>query len=176
MRSGQSLIIGNAREDDARTIWEKVTGCAELDGNSYYCYFLLCSRFNQTTYVATIDGELVGFSTGFLTPNSPSTLFIWQMFVDPKWRGEQVAANLIRHTVTNQEITPRYIEATIDPANEASRRTFASVASTYNCRWDERPYLQAADFASLSEIHPPENLIRVGPLDTSETPQLHTLQ
>src|SRR3546814_7010756 len=69
---------------------------AALDDNSLYCNLLQCSHFAGTCALAEIDGRAVGWISGYLPPEKPDTLFVWQVAVHPEARGRRVGKRLIR--------------------------------------------------------------------------------
>src|SRR5690625_6610004 len=84
-----------------------------LDVNSSYSYLMWGKYFSKSSIVAEIDHELIGFVTGFLQPNSPDTLFVWQVAVDPKHRGKKLATRLIETLLDEQKQKDVcYLEAT----------------------------------------------------------------
>ncbi|MCC5697616.1 GNAT family N-acetyltransferase, partial [Klebsiella pneumoniae] len=58
-----------------------------LDLNSAYAYLLWCRDFAQTSAVARTDGKVVGFVTGYIRPDRPDTIVVWQIAVDASQRG-----------------------------------------------------------------------------------------
>ena len=165
----QELNIRKIRSTDAPAIQRLVSGAALLDDNSFYCYFLLATKFTDTCAVADDNGKLAGFITGFMPPETPETLFVWQLFVQPEYRGRGVAKNLIMSVLETQQILPSFIEATLTPTNVASRRTFDSVARTFQCEVQQTSYLTADDFTSDGGEHEAEDLLRVGPLQGKQS-------
>lgn len=58
-------------KDDGYRLHQLVAECPPLDPNSIYCNLLQCSHFAETGVAAEIDGDLVGFISGYIPPNSP---------------------------------------------------------------------------------------------------------
>jgi L-2,4-diaminobutyric acid acetyltransferase len=68
---------------------ELVNRCPPLDTNSTYCNLLQCHHFANTSCAAlTPNKRLVGFVSGYIVPQAPDTLFIWQVAVDHSQRGK----------------------------------------------------------------------------------------
>lgn len=106
-----------------------------LDVNSSYSYLLWGKYFNETSIIADFDGKAIGFVTGFLKPDSPNTLFVWQVAVDPTYRGNGLATKLIIgliHKLKNRNI--QYLEATVTPSNEPSSNLFKGIANRYETK------------------------------------------
>ncbi|MGW0040436.1 diaminobutyrate acetyltransferase [Rhodococcus sp. NPDC003348] len=114
---------------DGTRMWEIARGSRVLDLNSSYSYLLWCRDFHDSSTVAEIDGRVVGFVTGFVRPQDPQTVFVWQVAVDESARGQGVAAamlgDLLDH-LAHQGITR--LETTISPDNTASIALFTALA------------------------------------------------
>jgi L-2,4-diaminobutyric acid acetyltransferase len=65
--------------EDGAAVWQLIKDCAPLDRNSLYCNLLQCDHFASTCVAAELDGDIVGWVSGYIVPDSPDTLFIWQV-------------------------------------------------------------------------------------------------
>lgn len=149
--------------EDGPAIHALVTRSAPLDLNSPYCYLILCAHFSSTCVVAEEDNEVVAFITAYIPPERQDVLFVWQVAVDARMRGRGVAKKMLRHLLDssgNKRI--RYVEATVNPSNNASRSLFQSLANACNCTMDESMLFPAEMFGEGD--HEQENLIRLGPI------------
>ena len=99
-----------------------------LDRNSAYLYLLLCRDFSDTCLVASRDGNVVGFVTGYRIPSDPEVLFIWQVGVASNAKRQGIALRLLRELAERNAGKVTAIEATVSPSNVASRRLFESLA------------------------------------------------
>jgi diaminobutyrate acetyltransferase len=158
------LTLRGARDADAAALWQLVNDCPELDSNSFYCYWLLCNRFAATCFVAERGGQIVGFVTSFISPGDSDVLFVWQLCVAPHARGCGVAGSLLDRLVAAQPQLPRFVEATVSPSNDASRKSFRALARRLAASYNETACLAVADFPGSAAAHEAENLVRVGPL------------
>jgi L-2,4-diaminobutyric acid acetyltransferase len=131
-----------------------------LDVNSPYSYHLWCRDFARTSTVAWAGGEPVGFVTGFRRPDAPDRLFVWQVAVDPGWRGRRIGPAML-HDLVARDDAPRVVEATVTPSNTASRRMFERFAADCGAPVVDRPFLPADQFP---DEHEPEILLEIGPL------------
>lgn len=125
------LDIGPASIDDGAELWRIARGSGELDLNSPYSYLLWCRDFADTTAVARdASGRPVGFVTGYLRPDAPETLFVWQVAVEGSHRGSGVAGTLLDALTARvaAEHGVSRVEATVTPGNLASDRLFRSYA------------------------------------------------
>src|SRR6056297_3980112 len=85
--AAQEVILRIPAADDGPALHELIAACPPLDENSRYCNLLQVSYFARTAVVAELDGKIVGSITGFIKPDDPATLFIWQVAVHERARG-----------------------------------------------------------------------------------------
>lgn len=138
-----------------------------LDVNSLYCYLLLCSHFASTSVVAELQGEAVGFTTGYRLPDRPEVLFVWQIGVDQSARGKGLAASMLESLLDRDGCAEvRFIEATVTPANAASKALFHSLARRFGTACVETPCFSEEVFGA--EAHEVENLLRIGPFPVGQ--------
>nr|WP_285758791.1 diaminobutyrate acetyltransferase [Nocardiopsis ansamitocini] len=152
--------------DDGRHVW-RLARAAGLDVNSPYAYVLWCRDFAATSVVAHDDsGVLRGFVTGYTRPDQPDTYFLWQVAVDPGFRGRRLARRMLDHVGGRlPSLGIRYLEATVTADNAASRALFASFARTHGADLAWTPLFERAHFPDdTGEPHEPEELVRIGPL------------
>ncbi|MER5857438.1 MULTISPECIES: diaminobutyrate acetyltransferase [unclassified Streptomyces] len=164
------LLIDRPAMTDGATLWRLAKDSKTLDLNSSYSYLLWCRDFAGTSAVARgADGEPVGFITGYVRPDRPRTLLVWQVAVDSAHRGHGIAAALLdgltARLTAERGITE--VETTITPGNTASDRLFTSFAARHGAQVD-REVLFGADLFPDGP-HDPEVLYRIGPL-TASTP------
>ncbi|UVI33233.1 diaminobutyrate acetyltransferase [Paenibacillus spongiae] len=139
-----------------------VRDCGTLDLNSPYYYLTMSQWFSETCRLAEdrILKRLIGLLTGFRQPSNPDTLFVWQIAVDKRYQGRGIARKLLDEVTDHPEI--RYLEATIAPSNHASRRLFASWASSRGASIVTSPGFDETCFPDGE--HEREDLYRIGPI------------
>lgn len=157
----RSTVIRSPRGDDALAIWQAVAACPQLDKNSWYCYFLLCTHFSGTCAVAEDSEGLAGFITGFLSGSDPATLFIWQLWVDERVRRQGVAAQLAEWLIARSGGRIRRVQATVDPGNTMSIGFIEEVAQRNGGQMTRDSYLAADAFPDAEGAHGPEDLVSV---------------
>lgn len=149
--------------EDGQALWRITRDSEVLDLNSSYSYLLWCRDFAATSIVATVDGEPGGFVTGYLRPDRPDTVMVWQVAVDAEHRGHKLARRMLDQLV---EQLPRghvtHMETTITPDNEASIALFSSFAAARDAQVVREPVFPAALFP---DGHETELLFRIGPLN-----------
>ncbi|MEH0422291.1 diaminobutyrate acetyltransferase [Streptomyces sp. B21-083] len=173
---------------DGAALWRIARDSKVLDLNSSYSYLLWCRDFAATSAVARdTDGRPVGFVTGYVRPERPGTLLIWQVAVDADHQGRGLAAALLdgltRRVGAERGLTS--LETTITPGNTASERLFTSFAERHGATVEREVLFDAGLFPSepaepeephtrhgLHDLHEPEVLYRIGPLSwPSELPE-----
>lgn len=151
-----------ARDGDGALLWRLSEAAGGLDANSEYAYHMLAEYYADTCVIAELDGRSVGFVTGFRPPSAPSTLFVWQIAVDPQYRGRGIARSMLNDLLDRLVLGGvRYLEATITPSNAASRHTFHAVAGRFNATCEESPLFRGDSF--VSGEHEDEFRYRIGP-------------
>ncbi|MCS0603224.1 diaminobutyrate acetyltransferase [Streptomyces sp. LP11] len=159
------LLIDRPAVDDGAALWRLAKDSEKLDLNSSYSYLLWCRDFAGTSAVARgADGEPVGFVTGYMRPDRPDTLLVWQVAVDGAHRGLGIAAKLLdaltARLAAERGVTE--VETTITPGNTASERLFTSFATRHGARVEREVLFGAEHFPDGP--HDPEVLYRIGPL------------
>jgi L-2,4-diaminobutyric acid acetyltransferase len=164
--AGDGVRLGPPGALDGPDLW-RLARDAGLDVNSPYAYTLWCRDFADTSVAARdAGGALRGFVTGYARPGSPDTYFLWQVAVDPAFRGRRLARRMLDHI--GDRVAARgftHLEATVTPGNAASRALFTSFARDRGAEIGWSPLFGADHFPHDGpEAHEPEDLVRVGPL------------
>lgn len=163
----EGLRLDTPGVDDGAAIWRIARDSKTLDLNSSYSYLLWCRDFAATSAVArAADGEPAGFITGYVRPERPRTLVVWQVAVDHAHRGRGLAGalldGLVAKVARGRELTD--VETTITPGNTASERLFTSFAQRHGARVERTVLFDAGVFPQDDGGHEPEVLHRIGPL------------
>ncbi|WP_055713599.1 diaminobutyrate acetyltransferase [Streptomyces torulosus] len=151
------------RVEDAQAMWQMVHESDELDDNSPYYYALWCRDFAETSLVASLGDEVVGFLTGYFRPNQPDTYLVWQEAVKPRhgipMLGVQLFERAAERAVGNGA---RYIEATVSADNKAIIMVLKKCAKRYQAPVHTEVLFPASLFP---EEHHDEVLYRIGPIE-----------
>lgn len=148
--------------EDGPALFDLIAACPPLDQNSRYCNLLQVSHFANTAVVAELDGEIVGSITGYLKPDDPTTLFIWQVAVHEKARGQRLATRMMDEIVDRDDCRDvRFMETTIEPGNAASWKAFEKFAEARNAPTDQS--LLFSRERHFAGAHGDEVLLRIGP-------------
>ncbi|MFD7440185.1 diaminobutyrate acetyltransferase [Streptomyces sp. NPDC059909] len=160
-----ALSINSPRVEDGAAIWRIARDSEVLDLNSSYSYLLWCRDFAATSVVARgTDGEPIAFVTGYIRPERPETLVVWQVAVDAAHRGRGLAGALLdalTHRVAARRGV-RSVETTVTPDNSASDRLFASYAARRGASLEREVLFDGGLFPDGA--HQPEVLYRIGPI------------
>ncbi|MCZ7413588.1 MULTISPECIES: diaminobutyrate acetyltransferase [unclassified Streptomyces] len=163
----EGLKLDTPRVDDGAAIWRIARDSQVLDLNSSYSYLLWCRDFAATSVVARDgDGEPVGFITGYIRPQSPQTLLIWQVAVDHSQRGRGLAGAMLDGLTArvSEDLGADRIETTVTPDNAPSNRLFTSFAERHGAELHREVLFDGAVFPG--DEHEPEVLYRIGPVRT----------
>ncbi|TWP35860.1 diaminobutyrate acetyltransferase [Leekyejoonella antrihumi] len=123
----RTVALRQPTVDDGGELWRMATESQTLDVNTSYAYLLWCRDFGTTSLMAEIDGEPAGFVIGYVRPENPETLMIWQVAVDSSHRGQGLARTLLDGLVDRVPGVTR-METTITDDNRASIALFTSFA------------------------------------------------
>ncbi|WP_370945036.1 diaminobutyrate acetyltransferase [Amycolatopsis sp. cg5] len=161
--SGKHLIESPTKADGA-ALWRIARDSRKLDLNSPYAYLLWCKDFADTSVVAKVDGEAVGFVIGYRRPSNPSAALVWQVAVDASQRGKGLAGKMLDVLFGKLvDSGVEFLETTITPDNDASIALFGSFAKRWNTQLEREELFTSQDFPSDGR-HDPEDLYRIGPL------------
>ncbi len=148
--------------DDGFALNQLVAASPPLDPNSIYCNLLQCTHFSDTAIAAEANGELVGFVSGYIPPNKPTTLFVWQIVIAKTMRGQGLAKQMLAQLLRNLAGKVRFIETTITPDNQASWNLFRSLARDLDTPLESRVFY--ARDRHFGGQHDDEHLLQIGPI------------
>lgn len=128
----ETFSLEQPTKEDGQGMWSLVKE-SSLDLNSAYKYIMMAEYFSETCVVAKERGEVVGFITGFIQPEHPDVIFVWQVGVDSSQRGKGVASKMLNELVSRDVCKHvRYLEATITEDNKASQSLFKRLAKDHD--------------------------------------------
>jgi len=155
-----SIALRHPTADDGLAVHQLVIDTGVLDVNSSYAYVAHLHHFASSCVVAVLDGRIVGFVTGYLLPEQPDTLFVWQVGVSSAARGKGLAKRMLRWLLAAQP-GATWLHTTVTPDNTASIALFHSLARSVQA---ELEVVDGFSTAQLGGGHLPENLFRIGPI------------
>ncbi|HLS08670.1 diaminobutyrate acetyltransferase [Lentibacillus sp.] len=159
----EGLVFRKPTKDDGAEVWELIKETGVLDLNSSYSYLMWCEIFSETSIVVERDGKTVGFISGFIHPDQPDTLFIWQVAVDASERGNGLATRMLYQLLKREGCEEvNYVEATVSPSNIASQQLFKGLAKKLRTKCVIHDYFTSGDFPK--EGHEDERLFKIGPI------------
>jgi len=162
----KEMILRKTQPCDGSQIHALVKNCKPLDLNSVYSYLLLCQHFADTCVVAEIEGHIVAFLSGYIPPSRRNVLFVWQIAVDGKWRGQGLGKRLLNEVLHRNFCRHCcFLETTITPSNDASWNLFRSVARDLNAPCQESICFSEKHFGQ--KHHEAEYMFRIGPFDAN---------
>ncbi|MFV2197088.1 diaminobutyrate acetyltransferase [Nocardiopsis sp. LOL_012] len=147
---------------DARAVRDLVRESDQLDDNSEYYYMIWFRDFAATSVVAELDGEVIGFLTGYRRPDAPETYFVWQEAVRPRHGIPFLGVKLFDHAVGEQLLNgARYVEATVSEENTPIVMVLKRFAKRWSAPTHKSVLFSSADFGGG---HHEETLYRIGPV------------
>lgn len=150
------------QKNDAADIHRLISECPPLDLNSVYTYLLLSEYFAESCVLAGTNETVLGFVSGYLPPQRPDTLFVWQVAVHEQARGQKLGRRMLEHLLSRANLAHvQYLETTVGPENRASRGMFAGLAEQLLAPLNERPLFERHMFGP--HAHEDEPLLRIGP-------------
>lgn len=151
--------------EDGAAVYELIAQCPPLDTNSMYCNLLQSSHFSDTSVAAELDEDIVGFISGYVLPKQPDTLFIWQVAVGEKARGQGLASRMLRDILQRPACRQvKYIETTITPDNRASWALFESLANKLSAQLNHSVMFDRQQH--FAGQHETEMLVKIGPINS----------
>lgn len=148
--------------EDGSAVWQLIKATPKLDANSLYCNLLQCTHFAQTCAVAERNGQIVGWVSGYIPPERPDTLFVWQVCVADQVRGSGLAKRLILDVLARPALAKiSRLQCTITQDNTASWALFGSLARSLDAQMEQMPcFLREQHFA---DNHDSELGVSIGP-------------
>lgn len=157
-----SIVIRRPCEADGAGIWRLVKAAGTLDVNSMYCNLLQCTHFAATCALAQRDGEKIGWVSGYIPPDHPERLFVWQVCVRSDARGRGLGKRLIRDILDRTvcaDVT--HIDTTITDDNAASWALFSKLARSLGTGFERVEHFE--EEVHFGGRHPTEHLVSIGP-------------
>lgn len=157
------LQFRQPRRADGAALHRLIADCPPLDVNSMYAYLLLCEHFPATCVVAeSAGGRIDGFISAYVPPTKPDVVFVWQVAVHARARGQRLGRAMLRELLRRDVLKHvRFLETTVGPDNQASRRMFAGLAAELGAHISEQPFFDRQLFGGAD--HDDEMLLRIGP-------------
>ncbi len=146
--------------EDGAEIWELVRSCKPLDENSMYCNLIQCDHFRDTCVVAEVEGEILGWISGYVLPNDAETIFVWQVAVSPKARGMGLGTRMLEHLLSRDVCADVCrMQTTITKDNDASWALFRKFADRQDADIDSEAHFTKADH--FANKHSTEHMVTI---------------
>ena len=133
-----------------------------LDTNSVYCNLLQCSHFADTSVIAKAGDEVMGFISGYRLPARPEVLFVWQVVVSARARGQGLASRLLQALIDSEACREvSHIETSITGDNQPSQALFKKLADQLRAPTSVTTLFDQDEH--FGGRHSSEMLYRIGP-------------
>lgn len=155
------------RPEDGAQVHQLVSECQPLDQNSVYCNLLQCSHFRDTSVAVDMGDQLVGFISGYLIPDRPDTLFIWQVAVHEQARGLGLASQMLLEILRRPQCAKvSYLETSITADNQASWGLFKRLADRLGTNTQDSILFDRD--RHFRGQHDTEYLVKIGPFNNAQ--------
>lgn len=159
-RAADQITFRRPIKADGSEVWKLVAACPPLDQNSMYMNVVQCDHFAETCIIAERDGQIVGWISGHIAPESPETLFVWQVAVHSDARGLGLGKRMLKQLLGRSACRNiRNMETTITRSNEASWGLFRSFARDLGGTLSDAPHYERD--AHLDGQHATEHLVTI---------------
>jgi L-2,4-diaminobutyric acid acetyltransferase len=146
--------------EDGADIWRLVRACKPLDENSMYCNLVQCDHFRDTCIVAEMDGEIVGWVSGYKLPDDPETLFVWQVAVSETARGTGLGTLMLRGLLSRENCKGvTRVQTTITRDNGASWALFRKFTELSEGELSSAPYFSKDEH--FDTLHDTEYMVTI---------------
>lgn len=150
---------------NGQAMWELVKNSKSLDLNSLYFYILMADHFGSSSIAAFKNNELAGFVISYFPPSHKETLFVWQVCVSEKFQGTGLGKTMLTSLVKSDSPQKvKYLDATINPSNNASIALFSSAARALDSDFKFDEIIYPENFFGKTG-HEPEKLFHIGPIN-----------
>lgn len=163
MNSAEGFELRRPVPSDGPAVTALIDACPPLDRNSAYCNLLQCTHFADRCIIAELQGEIVGWVSGYHPPSEPNVFFVWQVAVAAKARGQRLAGRMIAELLNRPESRgAAHLVTTVTADNRASRAMFDGLARTWAAELVETPLFDCE--THFAGAHATEWQLRIGPI------------
>ena len=128
---------------DGSAVWSLIRECQPLDRNSMYCNLLQCDHFAETCVLAERGDDVVGWISAYVLPDDPETLFVWQVAVSERARGQGLARRMLTELLGRPSCEGvQRLKTTITRDNEASWALFSRFAERHDADLDTEAHFR----------------------------------
>lgn len=131
-------MIRNLMKSDIPMVMDLLERCKPyVQTHHEYSYWLLSQYYSKSCFVYTEGGKILGY-LGALESIVKSTLFVWQICVDPEHRRKNIGIKLLKELESRlQNNTFKSIQLTITDGNSASFNLFKRFSEQSNLNFEK---------------------------------------
>ncbi|MGI3211176.1 diaminobutyrate acetyltransferase [Roseovarius tibetensis] len=154
--------------EDGPAIWELIQACKPLDENSMYCNLIQCDHFSDTCIVGELDGEIVGWVSGYVLPDDPQTFFVWQVAVSEAARGTGLGTLMLQGLLERDNCADvTRLQTTITRDNAASWALFRKFSDAADGELSSEPYFSKSEH--FNDMHDTEHMVTITMMERAKT-------
>ncbi len=155
-----AIILRHPTKEDGLAVYNLIKSCPPLDLNSSYYYYMMCTDFGKSSLLAEQNGKLLGYVSGYITPEDEQSLFVWQVAVTESARGKGLAGAILANLAQDWKGIITSMKTTISPSNTTSQALFNGFAEKNGFTINKSDFLTAKDFGDGDE-HESEELYTI---------------
>jgi L-2,4-diaminobutyric acid acetyltransferase len=145
---------------DGPAVWSLIRECQPLDRNSMYCNLLQCDHFADTCVIAERGEDILGWISAYLVPGDLETLFVWQVAVSERARGQGLAQRMLKEVLERDVCgDAQQLKTTITRDNEASWALFSRFAERRGAELDSEAHYKRDEH--FDGRHATEHLVTI---------------
>lgn len=161
----KQVVFRDPEPSDGLAVWNLVNSTPRLDTNSPYYYVIWFRDFADTSVIATVDDEIVGFLSGYRRPDEQDTFVVWQEAVAPRHGIPDLGVKIFEAAAEKQIASgATFVEATVAADNKAIAMVLGRFAKSRGAKVEKDLLFPAAYFP---DSHHDEILYRIGPLTSA---------
>ena len=137
----KAITLRKPVDADGSAVWSLIKECRPLDVNSMYCNLIQCDHFGETCVLAERDGDVVGWISAYIVPDESETLFVWQVAVSERARGQGLGKRMLKELLEREACAGvQQLKTTITKDNEASWALFSRFAEREGAELDSEAH------------------------------------
>ncbi len=151
-----NMKIRNLKTTDVDKLRQLVDRCKPLRLHPPYTYWMLGQYFGDTCFIGEENGRYVGYVTGMHSSLNPEVMFLWQVGIDPDYRGRKYFKIFIDKLIEMaRSKSCKFLQFSISPDKKTSFAAFTSVAKQLELPMEEIAICEYHDTIWNEDEHEP---------------------
>lgn len=147
-------VLRTPEAEDTCRITDLADGFASGEAYAPQGDFMNNAAFRDTSVVAELEGEVVGFVTAYRLPYDPQTLFVWHADVAEAARDRGLASRMLGHLMRQEAcVGITRVQTTITSMDERAWTLFRRFARWQCSHMEIQPFITRALFTRHEADH-----------------------